>query len=78
MGLDVGHDLQCLRYLRELRRRRKAFERAAENGLGFGVAPGRAVELGERESGAQFEGAGFLVLRDGDGGEQGVFGGIGV
>ena len=30
------------------------------------------------ERGAQFEAAGFLVLRDGDGGEEGLFGGSGV
>jgi len=41
-------------------------------------AAGRAIELGERECGAQFEAAGFLALGDGDGSAEGVFGGCGV
>ena len=43
-----------------------------------GVAAGRTIELGERERGAQFEAAGFLRSRDGDGGEESFLGGGGV
>ena len=46
--------------------------------MGFDRAAGRLVELGERQRGAQFEAAGFLRLRDGDGGEESGFGGGGV
>ena len=56
---DFGH----------LRRRRKAIERGAENGVGLDGAMGGLVEFGERERGAQFEAAGLLGLRDRDGGE---------
>ena len=46
--------------------------------MGIGVAAGRAIELCQRERGAQFEAAGFLGLRDCDGDEEGLFGGRGV
>ena len=36
------------------------------------------VEFGERQRRPQFEAAGFLLLRDGDGGEEGGFGGGGL
>ena len=36
------------------------------------------VEPGQRERGAQLEAAGLLLLRDGDGGEEGGFGGGGI
>ena len=62
---DLGH----------FRRRREAFERRAESGVSVGVAAVCAIELGERQRGAQFEAAGFLGLCDGDGGKEGVFGG---
>ena len=54
--------------LRHFRRRRKAFERGREDGVGVGGAGGRLVELGERKRRAQFEAARSLLLRDGDGG----------
>ena len=54
-------------------RRRKAFERRREDGVGVGGAAGRLVELGERERRAQFEAARALLLRDGDGGQEGFF-----
>ena len=57
---DLGH----------FRRRRKAFERGREDGVGVGGAGGRLVELGERERRAQFEAARALLLRDGDGGQE--------
>ena len=44
----------------------------------FDRAAGGLVELRERQCGAQFEAAGLLLLRDGDGGEEGGFGGGGV
>ena len=59
--------------LRHFRRRRNAFQRGRENGVGFGGAAGRLIEVGERERRAQFETAGALLLRDGDGGQEGVF-----
>ena len=46
--------------LRHLRRRRKAFERGREDGVGVGGTAGRLVELRQRQRGAQFEAAGFL------------------
>ncbi len=55
------------------RRRRKAFERGREDGVGFGGAGGRLIELGERKRRAQFETARALLLRDGDGGQEGFF-----
>jgi hypothetical protein len=42
-----------------------------------GFAPGRAVKFGEGQRGAQFETSGFLGLRDGYGGEESAFGGVG-
>ena len=62
---DVGH----------FGRRRKAFERRREDGVGFGGAGGRLVEFRERERSAQFEAARALLFRDCDGGLVGVFGG---
>ena len=64
--------------LRHFRRRRKAFERGREDGVRFGGAAGRLIELGERERGAQFKAARGLLLRDGDGGQEGFFRGRGV
>ena len=46
--------------------------------MGVGEAAGRLVELGERQSGAQFEAARALLLRDRDGGQEGFFRGRGV
>ena len=67
-----------LRDLRKLRRRRKAFQRRPQNVVGVGRAARGLIELGERQRGAQLEAAGLLLLRDGDGGEEGGFGGGGV
>ena len=64
--------------LRHFRRRREAFERGREDGVGVGGAAGRLIELGERERGAQSEAARALLLRDGDGGQEGFFRGRGV
>jgi hypothetical protein len=58
--------------------KRKAFKRGAEHGVGFDRAAGGLVEPRERERGAELEAAGFLLLRDSDGGEEGLFGGGGV
>ena len=44
----------------------------------LGGASGRLIELGERKRGAQFEAARALLLRDGDGGQEGLFRGRGV
>ena len=49
---DLGH----------FRRRRKAFERGREDGVGFGGAAGRLIELGERKRRAQTEAARSLLL----------------
>ena len=46
--------------------------------MGVGEAAGRLVEFCERERGAQFEAARFLLLGDADGGEKGLFRGRGV
>ena len=64
--------------LRKLRRRRKTFQRRPQNVVGVGRAAGGLIELGQRQRGAQLEAAGLLLLRDGDGGEEGGFGGGGV
>jgi hypothetical protein len=44
-------------------------------GVRVGVAAHRAIEPDERERGAKFEAAGFSMLRNRDGGEEGLFGG---
>ena len=41
--------------------------------MGFDWAGGRLVELGQRQRRAQFEAARSLLLRDGDGGQEGFF-----
>ena len=50
---DLGH----------FRRRRKAFERRREDGVGFGEAAGRLIEFGQRQRRAQFEAARTLLVR---------------
>ena len=60
---DLGH----------FRRRREALERGREDGVGFGGAGGRLIELGERKRRAQFEAARALLLRDGERGQEGFF-----
>ena len=51
-------------------RRREAFERRREDGVGVDGAAGRLVQFGERERGAKFEAARGLLFRDGDGGPE--------
>ena len=63
------------RNLGKLRRRRKAFERGREHGVGVGGASGRLIKLRQREPGAQPERTRFLPLRDSYGGEECFFGG---
>ena len=72
---DCGHEPNRLRDLRKLRGRQRPSSAVPERDVGVGVASARAVKLGEGERGAQFEAAGFLGLRDGDGFEEGLFGG---
>ena len=60
--------------LRHLRRRRKAFERRREDGLGVGGAAGRLAKLGEGKGREQLVAARTLMLGDGDGRPVGVFG----
>ena len=76
--LDSHQQRLRLGDLRHFRRRRKAFERGREDGVGFGGAAGRLIELGQRKRRAQFEAARALLLRDGDGGQESVFRGRGV
>ena len=64
--------------LRHFWRRRKAFERGREHGVGFGGAVGRLIELGKRQRRAQSEAARALLLRDRDGGQEGFLRGRGV
>ena len=63
---------QRLRFLdlRKFRRRRKAFERGREHGMGVGGAIGRLIELRQRERRAQLVAPRLLLLRNGDGGEE--------
>src|ERR1700739_1645346 len=63
-----------LRDRRKLRRRRKALQRRAQDVVGVDRAAGGLIEFGQRQRGAQLEAAGLLLLRDGDGGEEGGFG----
>ena len=46
--------------------------------MGVDGASGRLIELRERKRRAQFEAARALLLRDGDGGQEGFFRGRGV
>jgi hypothetical protein len=52
--------------LGELLGRREDLERRRQHGVRVGVAIGRAVKLGKRQRGAQFEAARLLRLRDRD------------
>ncbi|MGO9418056.1 hypothetical protein [Roseiarcus sp.] len=74
-GLGGGHELYCLHNFWKFRRRRKALQSGAEHGVRVGVAAGCAIELCERERGAQFEAAGLLTARDGERGEKRLLGG---
>src|SRR5208283_3324864 len=60
-GLGGGHELYCLHNFWKFRRRRKALQSGAEHGVRVGVAAGCAIELCERERGAQFEAAGLRL-----------------
>jgi hypothetical protein len=53
LGSNFCQQPLCLGDLGHFRRRRKAFERRGEDGVGFGGSGGRLVELGERKRGAQ-------------------------
>ena len=64
--------------LRHFGRRRKAFERRREDGVGVGGAAGRLIELRQRQRRAQFKTARPLLLRDRDGGQEGFFRGRGL
>ena len=74
-GLDSRQQRLRLGDLRHFGRRRKAFEGGREDGVSIGGAAGRLVELGERQGGAQLVAARALLLRDGEGGAESVFGG---
>ena len=56
------------RAMREKGERREAFERGREDGVGFGGAGGRLIELGERERREQMRTARALLARYRDGG----------
>ena len=62
-----------LRDLRHFRRRREAFQSRPEDRLSVNWAPGRLIELGQRQRGAQFKAARALCARDGDCGPEGLF-----
>jgi hypothetical protein len=64
--------------LGHFRSRRKAFERRRENRVGVKRAAGQLVEFGEREGRVQLVAARALLLRNGDGGLEGLFGGRAV
>jgi hypothetical protein len=53
-------------------------QRRSEDVVGVDRAADGLVQLGQRQRGAQLEAAGLLLLRDGDGGAEGGFGGDGV
>ena len=76
--MESAQQSERLPNVRKLRRRRKAFERGREGGVGVDGAAGRSIESGERERGAQLEALGLLLLRDGDGGEEGFLGWRGI
>jgi hypothetical protein len=59
------------RDLGEFRRRREAFERRREDGGRPGGAAARLIKLRQRQRRAQLEAPRLLLLRDGDGGEEG-------
>ena len=77
-GLDSHQQRLRLSDLGHFGRRREAFEGGREDGVGFGGAAGRLIELGERQRRAQAPTARALLLRDGDGGLEGFFRGGGI
>jgi hypothetical protein len=60
----------CLGEFGELLGRREALDRRRQHSVGVGVAIVAAIELRQRQRGAQFEAPRFLQLRDGDRGLQ--------
>jgi hypothetical protein len=70
-ALNRSSQFQRLRDLRELRGRRKAFERRSKHGVRVGGACGRLVEFCQRQSCAQFEATGGLMLRYRNRGQEG-------
>jgi hypothetical protein len=74
-GLDSHEQRLRLSDLRHFGRRRKPFQGRRENGLGFGQAAGRLMKLGEEKGRQQFVAACALLLRDGKGGLECLFGG---
>jgi hypothetical protein len=73
-ALRQGHE-QRLRLgdLGHCRGRREAIERGREDGARFDGAGCRLVELRQRKRRAKFKTARALLLRDGDGGQEGFF-----
>ena len=57
---------------------REAVYRRRQDGVGIGVAIGCAIQLRQRQRGAQFEAARLLRLRDGDRGLQSLLGRGGI
>src|SRR5262249_38325335 len=73
-GIGQGGE-QRLRfgYLGEFQGRRKAFERRCEHSVRLASAAGRLIKLRQRQRRLQLEALRRLLLRDGDGGEEGFF-----
>jgi len=69
--LQRSQKLLPLYDLRKFRRWRKAFERRREYGLRVNSATGRLIKLRQNQRRAQLEALGHLLLRDGNGGEEG-------
>src|ERR1700722_18039315 len=76
-GLDSHQQRLRLRNLGHFRCRRKAFEGGREDIVRLERTVGRLVKLGERGRGSQFEAARSLLLRDREGGQEGLFRGRG-
>ena len=77
-GLDSHQQRLRLCDLGHFWRRREAFERRREDGVRFGGAAGRLVELRERQRRAQTPTARALLLCDGEGGLEGFLRGAGM
>src|SRR5271167_2591388 len=56
----------------------KPFERGREDGMGVDGSASRQIQLRQRERGAELKTVCALLLRDGDGGQEGVFRGRGI
>ena len=72
------HQRHCLGDLGDFLRRRKAFERRREDGVGVDLAGRRLIELGKLQRGLQAEAACALFSGDCDGGEMSFLGGGGI